>query len=390
MATANSARLKRQVLRSVSTWIRPVTAISTTAARTGCGKGAQEPGEEHHHYERDERRHQAGKRGAGAGRFVDQRLRHAAAHRESGAEARGEIGGPERQEFLRGVESIAVLGGEHAPDRRGLDGREHEARHGQRQDLVDVRASDRGQRRHRQTLRHDAEQRHAAFVQVHHAGGDDAADHDEQRHGAVLQNGLAEQEEEKRDHTQRQGRRVGVAQAPEEVAHALPEIATVAAAESEQLRQLRAGQKQRHAALEADQHGFREEIDDGAGTDRVGHKRDRGDEQRRGGGERRVACRIAAGNLGERGADEQRDRRRDGDGRLARAAEQPERQPAKQARVKPRFRRQPGERRVAEAGRQQVRGQRDPRGHVWPQPRPFVPRQPGPRGNHHITRQAPR
>ena len=60
---------------------------------------------------------------------------------------------------------------------------------------------------------------------MHHARGDDAADHDEERHGAVLQEGLAEQEEQQGDQTQRQGRRVGVAQAREEVAHALPEIA---------------------------------------------------------------------------------------------------------------------------------------------------------------------
>ena len=49
----------------------------------------------------------------------------------------------------------------------------------------------------------------------------------------------------------------------------------------------------------------------------------------------------------ERGADEQRDRRRDGDGGLARAAEQPERQPARakaSTEVKPGFRWQPGER----------------------------------------------
>ena len=106
---------------------------------------------------------------------------------------------------------------------------------------------------------------------------------------------------------QRQGRRVGFAQAPEEVAHALPEIA-VTAAEAEQLRQLRACQKQRHAALEADEHGFREEVDDGAGADRVGHERQRGDEEGRARGERGVARGIAAGDLGERGADEQRDR----------------------------------------------------------------------------------
>ena len=92
------------------------------------------------------------------------------------------------------------------------------------------------------------------------------------------------------------------------MAHAVPEIAAVTAAEAEQLRQLRARQKQRHAALEADEHGFREEVDDGAGADRVGRERHRGDEQGGARGERRVARGVAAGDLGERGADEQRDR----------------------------------------------------------------------------------
>ncbi len=43
MATANSVRLKRQMLRRASTWISPVTAISTTAARTGCGRVRNSP-----------------------------------------------------------------------------------------------------------------------------------------------------------------------------------------------------------------------------------------------------------------------------------------------------------------------------------------------------------
>ena len=143
------------------------------------------------------------------------------------------------------------------------------------------------------------------------------------------------------------------------MAHAVPEVA-VAAGEAEQLRQLRARQKQRDTALEADEHGFREEVDDGAGAERVGREGQSGDEQGGAGGERGVACGIAAGDRPERGADEQRDRRRDGDGGLARTAEQPEHEPAEQARVEPRLRRQAGERRVAEAGRQQVRGERDP------------------------------
>ncbi len=43
MATANSVRLKRQMLRSASTWMSPVTAISTTAARTGWGRSRNSP-----------------------------------------------------------------------------------------------------------------------------------------------------------------------------------------------------------------------------------------------------------------------------------------------------------------------------------------------------------
>ena len=273
---------------------------------------------------------------------------------------------------------------EHSPDGRRFHRREHETGHGQGHDLGDVRPADDRQRRHRQALRHFAEQRHAARVEVQHARGDDPADHDEQRDGAVLQNGLAEQEEQQGDDTQCERRRVGVAQAPEEVAHAIPEVAAVAAGEAEQLRQLRARQKQRDAALEADEHGFREEVDDGAGADGIGRKGQNGDEQRCAGGKRGMACGVAAVNRPERGADDQRDRRRDGDGGLARTAEQPEHEPAEQARVKTRLGRQAGERRIAEPGRQQVRGKRDPGHDVRPKPRPVVVRQPGAGGDRHV------
>jgi hypothetical protein len=47
------------------------------------------------------------------------------------------------------------------------------------------------------------------------------------------------------------------------VTHAFPEIA-VAAAEAKQFGKLRAGEEQRDAALESDQNGFREEVDNGS------------------------------------------------------------------------------------------------------------------------------
>ena len=239
MAIANSVRLNRQMLRRASTWISPVTAISTTAARTGCGSVRSSPVKKSTTPSVMSGGHQPRERASRAGRLVDKRLRHAAAHRQSAAEAGHQIGAADSQEFLRGVEPIAVLGAEHAADGRRFNRREHEARHRQGHDLADVRDADHGQPRHRQALRNFAEQRHATAVQVQYARGDDAADHDEERHRTMFQQGLAEQQEHQRDDPQCQGCRVRVAQATEEMAHTLPEIA-VAAAEPEQLRQLRA------------------------------------------------------------------------------------------------------------------------------------------------------
>ena len=154
--------------------------------------------------------------------------------------------------------------------------------------------------------------------------------------GRFFRTVLPSSSSDQRGDAQRERRRVGAAEAAQEMAHALPEIA-VAAAEAEQLGQLRARQEQRDAALEADEHGFGEEVDDGAGARGVGRERERRDDQRRARGERGVARRVAARHLAERRADQQRDRRGDGDGGVARAAEQPEHEPAEQARVEARL-----------------------------------------------------
>ncbi len=123
---------------------------------------------------------------------------------------------------------------------------------------------------------------------------------------------------------QRRGMRV--AQVPEEVAHPLPEVA-VGALEAEQLGQLRAGQIQREAGLEADEHGLGEEADGVAGANQPGRERDRRDQQRRARRQRRMPRGIAPAQPADRRADQQRQRRRDGDDRLLRAAEEPEDEP---------------------------------------------------------------
>ena len=69
-------------------------------------------------------------------------------------------------------------------------------------------------------------------------------------------------------------------------------------------------------------------------------------------------------------------RRGDADGGLSGAAEQPEHEPAEQARVETCLWRQVGERRVADPRRQQIRRERDAGHDVAAQPRPVVRRQP--------------
>ena len=92
MATRNSLRSPRQRCLSAETLNRPATATSTTAASTGCGRCGQQVREEQHHHQNDPRGEHAGQRRARAAAFVDERLRHAAADRETASQAGGEIG----------------------------------------------------------------------------------------------------------------------------------------------------------------------------------------------------------------------------------------------------------------------------------------------------------
>ena len=58
--------------------------------------------------------------GARASTFVNERLRHAAADRETATQPRREVGSGEREEFLIGVQPAAMFRREHATDRGRL------------------------------------------------------------------------------------------------------------------------------------------------------------------------------------------------------------------------------------------------------------------------------
>ena len=219
----------------------------------------------------------------------------------------------------------------------------------------------------RQPLRHGAQQLHPARFEAEPARSQNAADHDEQRHGFVLEKNLPEHEHRQGDASNGQRGGIGFTQVLQEVAAVHPEIA-VGTVDAEQLGQLRAGEEQGDAALEPDHHALGDEIDDRTGLGQPRDERDERHEQGRARRQRPEAGRVASRNFAQRRADEQGNGGGDRDGRVARAAEQPEDQPAKQAGVKSRLGRQVGQRGVAQPGRQQVGGERDAGDDVTPQP----------------------
>ena len=170
------------------------------------------------------------------------------------------LAGADGQELLIGVEPIAVLLPNMRPMADVSTAREDEAGERQRQERVQIAAAHRRQPEQRQALRHLAEQRHAVRIEVQTSGRHDAADHDEERHRPVLQPSLPATRTARAATPTSSDDRVRVAQVREEVRRALPEVA-VRALEAEQLGQLRARQVQRQPRLEADEHGFGEEAD---------------------------------------------------------------------------------------------------------------------------------
>ena len=166
-------------------------------------------------------------RRARAGRFVDQRLRHAAAHWQSPAEAREQVGGAQREEFLVGVEPIAVLLREHPADGGRFDGREDEARHRQRQQRDSARARlTSGRPSERQALGHDRRAaRRRALRGSRSAPRAMPPSTTKNATGRFFSHSLPAMQQREGADADQQRHAVRLAQVPHEIRRALPEIA---------------------------------------------------------------------------------------------------------------------------------------------------------------------
>ena len=174
MATKNSARLKRQMCWSALNLDEAHHRREHDGRQHRLRQVAQQSRRKQHDEQGEEGGDEAGHRCARPGTLVDERLRHAAAHREAATESREEIAGANRQQLLIRVEPIAVLLAEHPADGGRLDGGEDEARQRDRQQLVQIVPAHGRQPEGGQALRHFSEQRHALRIEVHDPGREHA------------------------------------------------------------------------------------------------------------------------------------------------------------------------------------------------------------------------
>src|ERR1041384_5765900 len=103
------------------------------------------------------------------------------------------------------------------------------------------------------------------------------------------------------------------------ITRTFPEVA-LRSFEAAELRELRAGNEECDAALEPNQNAFRNEVNDDAGLNEPGDKRDRANEQGGACRQRTEARGIPTGEVAARCAHQNGDCRRNGDGCMSRAA----------------------------------------------------------------------
>src|SRR5207302_3353489 len=153
---------------------------------------------------------------------------------------------------------------------------------------------------------------------------------------------------------------------------AVPPKISVCAVEAEKLGQLRAGEKESDAALEAGHHAFGNKIYNDSCFDEPRDERDQRNEQRGPCGECAKACGIATRDLAKRRAGEQRDRGRNCDDCVPRTAKQPKDESTKQTRVKAGLGRQIGQGRISQTGGKKIRGERNASEKIAAQPASII------------------
>jgi hypothetical protein len=165
------------------------------------------------------------------------------------------------------------------------------------------------------------------------------------------------------------------------MAAVLPEI-SMCAVKAEKLGQLRAGEKECDAALEACHYAFGNEIYNDARFHQPRDERDQRDKQSGSRSQSAKARCIATRDLAKGRAGEQRDRGSHSDNCVPLTTKQPENQSTEQARVQSGLGRQIGQGRISQAGGKKVCGEGNAGENIAAKPLSVVGAQPPESWNH--------
>ena len=167
-ASANSDVRTWDRRRSAATSNRLIDAAMMTAARTGWGIDWTRPGTNEEHQQHEARGDEPGQLGLRTGLEGDRGARPAGADREAGEEAGREVGRPDARELLVAVDLVAAPCREAAGGRDGVADGDQRDPHGGREQQRDILERGVGQGRHREALRKDPDDRHAAGGEIEH------------------------------------------------------------------------------------------------------------------------------------------------------------------------------------------------------------------------------
>ena len=295
--------------------------------------------------------------------------------------ADGEVGGAQTEQLVVGIDGVAVRLGERAAGRDRFDVGENEAGQRDRDELaeIDVRESEHRHRECRQPVGDVADDRDPEVrerIGVHQQ--QDRDDDGDRRGPAGEAMGQDEQHRQRREAEEHRGK-VRLWELRRERRDTLEEVAGTPG-DAEELRQLRRGDEQGGAGLEAGQNDAADEIHHETDADHAPDDADGADQRGRRGRQQRVARDVAVRQREQARGDQERGRRRRTDRDLFRGAEDRVGDPADEVTVQPAHRRETGERRVRDAFGDREGGERQPCDHVAAQQLAAVRRQPAQAG----------
>ncbi|MFN8471493.1 MAG: hypothetical protein U0822_04680 [Anaerolineae bacterium] len=290
--------------------------------------------------------------------IVDSRARRARRGRKAGQETGADIGHAERDEFLVGVDLLAVLGrkGARGQDLISINQDRQRKRAGQQR--KDVLKRDRRNRHMGQPGRHRADDRYTLCFEIEDSRGNNAQRYDDERAGQGAIRAANDEQSRHADNANRDGEQVRLVKAADKLHNLLEELVALEL-DAKHLAQLAADHDECRASDVADEDWLGEEVGDEAEPRDAGEQRQDTNENRGHGGERGVARGVTACQWSNNGGGQDRGRCLGAHDHLFAGAKEGVHHHGAERDVKPGDRRDAGEIAVGHRGRHEYRKHRE-------------------------------